>query len=165
MKSKGTQPYICMYPLSPQHPPIQAATQHWAEFHVLYNRSLLVIHFKYSVYMTFSKSLSIPSLGNHKLFSKSVSLFLFCNFICNIYFSIPHLRDTIWYFSFSVWLDFTQDFGSFLEYLFFSENFCVHDMKSKFPSFFLPQYPVYLLQSTNHNLFRFWLPIYLFVCY
>ena len=33
------------------------------QFHVLYNRSLLVIHFKYSsVYVTFPKSLTIPSL-------------------------------------------------------------------------------------------------------
>ena len=32
------------------------------QFHVLYYRSLLIIHFKYSsVYMTFPKSLIIPS--------------------------------------------------------------------------------------------------------
>ena len=30
----------------PQLPFSQAATQHWAEFHELYGRSLLVIHFK-----------------------------------------------------------------------------------------------------------------------
>ena len=34
-------------------PSIRPATSHWAEFHVLYSRSLLVIHFKYnSVYMS-----------------------------------------------------------------------------------------------------------------
>ena len=44
------------------------------QFHVLYNRSLVAIHFKYSsVYMSILKSLTISS------FSKYVSLFLFCN--------------------------------------------------------------------------------------
>ena len=39
-----------------------------AEFHVLYSRFLLVIHFKYSsVYLTFPKSLTIPSPSNHTL--------------------------------------------------------------------------------------------------
>ena len=47
--SKGAQPYIYMYPYSLS---IQAATLHAAEFPVLYCRSLLVTHFKYSsVYM------------------------------------------------------------------------------------------------------------------
>ena len=58
----------CIHSL-PNVPPIKAGTYHWAEFHVLYNRSVLVIHFKYrSVYMTFPKFLTIPppSLGNHK---------------------------------------------------------------------------------------------------
>ena len=45
------------------------------EFHVLYNRSLLVIHFKYSsVYMPFPNSLSSPSPWQPlSSFSKSVS--------------------------------------------------------------------------------------------
>ena len=53
--------HTCIH--SPPNPPcIQAGTWHWAEFHVLYNRFLLVIHFKYSsVYMTFPNSLNIPS--------------------------------------------------------------------------------------------------------
>ena len=37
-----------MYPFSPKPPPIQVATKHWVEFHVLHSRSWLVIHFKYS---------------------------------------------------------------------------------------------------------------------
>ena len=45
----------------PNSPPIQAATYHWAEFPVLYSKSLLVIHFKYSsVYMSIPNSLTIP---------------------------------------------------------------------------------------------------------
>ena len=62
LNSEGTQPYVYMYPFSPKLPPIQAATQHWAEFHVLYGRSLLVIHFKYSsVYLSIPNSLTTPS--------------------------------------------------------------------------------------------------------
>ena len=46
---------------SPNSPPIQAATRHWAEFSELYSRFLLVTHFKYSsVYMTIPNSLSVP---------------------------------------------------------------------------------------------------------
>ena len=37
-----------MDPFSPNSPPIQDATHHWTEFPVLYSRSLLVTHFKYS---------------------------------------------------------------------------------------------------------------------
>ena len=57
-----TQPYIYMYPISPSPSPIQAAISHWAEFRVLCNRSLLVIHFEYiRMYMTIPNSLTIPS--------------------------------------------------------------------------------------------------------
>ena len=66
---------------SPPHAPSsQPATWYWAEFHVLYGRSLLVIHFKYnSVYMSIQNCLTIPSaypspLVTLSLFSKSVSL-------------------------------------------------------------------------------------------
>ena len=53
--------YTCILSL-PNSPPIQAATQHWAEFQVLYGRSLLVLHFNYSnVYMSIPNSLTIPS--------------------------------------------------------------------------------------------------------
>ena len=46
----------------PQLPPIQPATKHGAEFPVLYSRTVLVIHFKYSSgYRSISKSLTIPS--------------------------------------------------------------------------------------------------------
>ena len=71
-------------PLKP--PPMHVDIKYWAKFHVLCNRFLLVIHFKYSsVYMTFPKSLTLPSpLATISSFSKSVSLFLFCKFICII---------------------------------------------------------------------------------
>ena len=51
MKGLG-HTYTCIH--SPPTPPlIQAGTEHWAEFPLLYHRSVLVIHFKYSsVYMT-----------------------------------------------------------------------------------------------------------------
>ena len=51
----------------PQTPlPSQPAAEHWSEFHVLYSRSLLVIHVKYS-----SVSMSIPnSLIIHTFLSK-----------------------------------------------------------------------------------------------
>ena len=46
----------------PQLPSIQAATQHWAESHVLYTRSLLVIHLQYiCVCMSILNSLTILS--------------------------------------------------------------------------------------------------------
>ena len=64
MNNKGTQPqiYVSILPQAPL--PTQPSIQHWAEFHGLYSRSLLVIHFKYnSVYLTFPKSLPIPWEG------------------------------------------------------------------------------------------------------
>ena len=46
VNGKGTQPYIHVCPCGRVlPPPIQGATQHLAELHVLCNRSLLVIHF------------------------------------------------------------------------------------------------------------------------
>ena len=63
----------------PQTLPIPAATKHWAEFPVLYSRTVLVIHFKYiRVYMSIPNSLTIPSwllylLVTMRSFSKSVS--------------------------------------------------------------------------------------------
>ena len=70
----------------PNSPPIQAATQHGAEFPVLYGRSLLVIRLKSgSVSMSTPNSLTIPpppnpfpTLSNHELALKSGSLFAFC---------------------------------------------------------------------------------------
>ena len=67
-------------------------------------RNLYVIHLKYS-----SVSMSIPNYpfpptfpaGNHKLVSlRKISLWV----VCIISFQIPHVRDVICYFSFSVWL-------------------------------------------------------------
>ena len=59
------------------------------EFPVLYNRSLLVIYFKYnSVYMLIQPpDLSLPTLVTIRLFSASVSLFLFCKYVhlCHVY--------------------------------------------------------------------------------
>ena len=62
--------------------PIKAVTHYWAEFPVLYNRSLLVIYFIYSsVYMLIPVSQFIPapslSPGNHKLVFYVLILFLF----------------------------------------------------------------------------------------
>ena len=58
---EGTQPYIYMHPFSPKLR-VQPATYHWAEFPVLHSRSLLVIHFKYSIVcMSAPNSLNIPS--------------------------------------------------------------------------------------------------------
>ena len=46
---------------SPNSPPIQAAAWCWSGSPVLYSRTLLVIHFKYSsVYISISNSLTIP---------------------------------------------------------------------------------------------------------
>ena len=60
MNSKETQPYIYPYPFSSKpcsHPGFHI---NWAEFHVLYNRSLLDNHFKYSnVYMPIPNYLTI----------------------------------------------------------------------------------------------------------
>ena len=56
-------------------------TEYWAEFPVLYSRSLLIVYFKYSsMEMSVPNSQSIPIppfLVTIHLFSKSVSLFLF----------------------------------------------------------------------------------------
>lgn len=51
----------------PQAPLPSKLTHNIEQLHVLYSRSLLVMHFKYSsVYMTFPLSLTIPSPGNHE---------------------------------------------------------------------------------------------------
>ena len=104
--------FTCIH--SPSNAPlIQAATQHWTGFHMLYRRSLLVIHFKYiSVYMSIQATYQFHPffphpLGNHKRLH-SLSLWVsFCfvsKFISIISSQIPHIRDGIQYFSFSVGL-------------------------------------------------------------
>ena len=69
---------------------IHAATWCWAEFHVVYSKSLLVIHFRDScVHMTMPDSLTIPfphSLPLETTSSFSKSLNLFCKFLCIISF-------------------------------------------------------------------------------
>ena len=50
--------YTCIRP-PPNSPPIQAATEHWAEFHVLYSKSLLAIHFNSSCVYIIPNSLTI----------------------------------------------------------------------------------------------------------
>ena len=61
VNSEVTQSYIHMYQFSPKWPPIQAATQHWAEFHMLYSKSMVAIHFKRSsVYMYVPNSPTFP---------------------------------------------------------------------------------------------------------
>ena len=70
-------------------PPIQAATSHWAGFHVLNSRSLLVMHFKYSsVYMSLPNSQSIPSPREPwvRFLSLWVSFCFARQFICTISF-------------------------------------------------------------------------------
>ena len=73
--------HVSILPQTP--PPIQADIQHWAEFPVLYSRTLFAIHAKYSsVYVFIPNSLTLSSphsspLATANLFSKSVSLFLF----------------------------------------------------------------------------------------
>ena len=58
---KGSSHTYTVVRSPPNSPPIQAGTSPWAEFPVLYSRSLLVICFKYSsVYMSISNSLTIP---------------------------------------------------------------------------------------------------------
>ena len=73
--SKGIQPYIYMYPFSLKLPSHPGCHKHWAEFPMLYSRTLLVIHFKYSsVYMSIPDSLTNPSPtsppDNHKFINK-----------------------------------------------------------------------------------------------
>ena len=79
MNSQGTQLYIHIYPFSPKlpsHPCCHVTLSRI--FHVLYSRSLLVSHFKYSsVYMLISNILPIPfphssCLGTVSSFSMSL---------------------------------------------------------------------------------------------
>ena len=86
--------------------PVQAGTWPWAEFQVSCDSFLLVIHFKYnSVYMTFPESLTIPSPWQPEVrfLSLWVSFCFVSKFVCIISFYIPHIKDVIWYLSFSVW--------------------------------------------------------------
>ena len=90
MNSEGTQLYIYMYPFS--QTPLPSRLPHNTEqssiCYIPYNRSLLVIHFKYSnVYVSIPNSPTIPSLHSSlpatiSSFSKTVNLFMFCKFIC-----------------------------------------------------------------------------------
>ena len=61
----------------PKPAPNQADTWPWAEFHVLYGGSLLVICFKYS--LAISSFPRLCPLATIRSFSKSVSVFLFCS--------------------------------------------------------------------------------------
>ena len=77
----------------PNSPPIQAATEHWAEFRLLCSRSLLFNPFKYnSVYISIPNSLILPSPNlsypsNHNLVFEVWVCFCFvCEFICIIPF-------------------------------------------------------------------------------
>ena len=68
-----------------------------------HRRFLLVIHSKHSsVYMTFLKSPAIPSPPWVRFLW--VSFCFASKFIYIVSFLVPHIRDAIWYFSFSVWL-------------------------------------------------------------
>ena len=66
--------YTCIHS-PPNFPPIWAATYHWAEFTVIYIRTSMVTHLKYSnVYMSILNYLTLSSLhlplGNHKFRNK-----------------------------------------------------------------------------------------------
>ena len=77
VNNEGTQSYIYLHPFSPKLPshPGWHITLSRA---VLYNRSLLITHFKYSsVYMNFPMSPNCP-FPLAAVSSFSVSLFLFC---------------------------------------------------------------------------------------
>ena len=68
----------------PSSPPIQATAQHWAEFHVLCRMS--AIHFKHSsMYVSIPDSPTVrsshPPPTTISSFSKSVSVFLFCDWV------------------------------------------------------------------------------------
>ena len=102
--------HIYVYPLSPRplSHPIQAAAEHWAEFPVPYNRSLLVIHFKYSsVYLWTSDSLTVPSPWKPEVRSLWVYLrtlfkcqkFPWCppNCVCWPAKSYYELKNTFWF--------------------------------------------------------------------
>ena len=92
----GWHIYTCVYSSSNSFP-IWVVTQYWAEFPVLYYRSLLVIYFKYSsVYMLIPNSQAIPPCNSSPLvtvnsFFKSVHLFLYKLFLlfyfCYLIFS------------------------------------------------------------------------------
>ena len=77
----GAIAFSYMYPLSPKLASHPGCHKHWTELHMLYNRSLFVICFKYSsVYILISISPTIPlshpspcSIVTITLFSKSVS--------------------------------------------------------------------------------------------
>ena len=101
---KGLSHTCTCIPSPPNPPPKQAATWHWAESYVLYDRSLLIIHFKYSgVSVTIPKSLTITSPPHPEVCFLSLWVSLFCKFIRIISFWIPHIRDVLGYFSFA-WL-------------------------------------------------------------
>ena len=106
--AKGqSQIYTCIHSPPCHSPPIQAATQHWAEFHVLNYRSLLVTHFKYCRVHDHPEFLNYPFLpATISSFSKSVSLFLFCDlynlFLDSTYKGCDVIFLLLWLTSFSV---------------------------------------------------------------
>ena len=92
--------HVSILPETP--PPIQADIEHWAEFFMLYNRTLFVIHVKYSsVYMSIPNSLTLSSphsswLATADLFSESVSLFLFAAVVKTRQFQCRRHRFVPW---------------------------------------------------------------------
>ena len=63
---------------SPNSSPIQAATKHWAEFHVLNSRSLLLVHFKHSNVFTWLYHNIVNQLCIHAQLLQS------CSTLCNL---------------------------------------------------------------------------------
>ena len=61
--SKGTQPYIYMYPFSPKLPSHPGFHKAMSRLHVLYRRTLLAVRFQCIIaYMSIPNSLSLPHL-------------------------------------------------------------------------------------------------------
>ena len=103
MNSKRTQPYIYMYLFSPKHPSHPGWHITLSKSSICYIMGLYessVLNTAVCTWPSRGPWLSLP-LATISLFSKSVSLFLLCEFICVISFQIPHISDVIWYISFS----------------------------------------------------------------
>ena len=72
VNTKGPQSCLYLYLFTPSSPPVQAATEHWAECPVLPHQSLLVIHFKHSSVHRQPQACS-PSLSRAPLETKQRS--------------------------------------------------------------------------------------------
>lgn len=110
-----------MCSFSPDSPPTQAATEHWAERPVPCSRSCWFSILNTAVCTCPPRTpwLSLPltlRIGSYTFTPRSVPLLLFHRSICIISFQIPHIRDVRWYFSFSrQYFSFSRQFYSGLD--------------------------------------------------